>query len=123
VTVNAAILWSPRRLTEVRLDLATTVEPTSVADSSGSVIYAGTLSVSRQLQPRLRIEAGASVETEHFIGIERDDTTIGGFAAVSYALNRNAAIVARYDYERIFSDAPGADSEENIVGVRVRLQR
>jgi hypothetical protein len=123
VTVNAGILWSPRRLTEVRLNLATTVEPTSAADSSGSVIYAGTLSVSRQLQPRLRIEAGASVEAEHFIGIGRDDTTIGGFAAVSYALNRNAAIIARYDYEQIISDAPGADSEENIIGVRVRLQR
>jgi hypothetical protein len=122
-TISASLLWSPRRLTEVRLDLATTVEPTSVADSSGSVIYAGTLTVSRQMSPRVRIEAGASVEAERFIGLDRDDTTVGGFAAVSYALNRNAAIVARYDYEQIVSDAPGADSEENIVGVRVRLQR
>ena len=122
-TFSAAILWSPRRLTEVRLDLATTVQGTSVAGSSGSILYRGALTVSHQVRPRLRIEAGATVEAEHFVGFDRDDTTIGGFAALSYALNRNAALIARYSYERTMSDAPGADSEENVIGVRVRLQR
>ena len=33
---NAAILWSPRRLTEVRLDLSTDVAPTSTPDASAA---------------------------------------------------------------------------------------
>src|SRR5688500_17763113 len=123
LTAAAAILWSPRRLTEVRFDFLTEIQPTSIADVSGSVLYSGTFSVARRLSARLRAEAGGGLDHERFVGLDRDDVTYFGYAELSYSFNRTAALKARYTYERTDSTDPAADAEENMVGLRLRLQR
>jgi hypothetical protein len=123
VVAAAAILWSPRRLTDVRFELSTEVQPTSIPDASGSMLYAGELSVARRLGPRLRAEVGADVEYERFVGLDRHDWTFGGFAELAYAFNRTASVLARYAYEATRSTDADADTDENVVSVRVRIQR
>jgi hypothetical protein len=118
----ASILWSPRRLWDVRLDLTTQAETTTIADSPGSMLYSGTLSVSRQVTPRFKMEVGGGLDYEHFIGVDRDDTTPAAYTQATYAFNRTASLIARYGYERTYSTEEGQDSEENVVSVRVRLQ-
>ena len=123
VTAAASVLWSPRRLTEVRLDLSTDVQPTSIPGASGSVLYSATLTLARLASPRLRMEAGAGFDHERFIGVDRREDTLSGFAGVSYAFNRMASVEARYIHERTDSTDPALEATANTVTVRVRLQR
>ena len=121
--VDAAILWSPRRLTEVRIDLSTDTLATSLAGQSGSVVYAGFVTIARQVTPRVQLAVGGGVEYEEAIGADWHDVTFTGVAEASYAFNRTASLAARYEYERVESTLAGGDSEAHIVGVRLRLQR
>lgn len=123
VVAEAALLWSPRRLTEIRFALSTEVQPTSLADSSGSILYTGELAFARRVNSRLRLETGAEIERETFEGTDEEDITFTGFAGLSYAFNRTASLNARYTYERTESDDPGGDTTQNTVSLRLRIQR
>ena len=120
---NAALMWSPRRLTTIKLDLSTSVDPTSIAGASGSFVYSGTLSVVHQLNARLTMEAGVGIDYQRYVGADLRQTVYSGFAGASYALNRTAALQARYTHERTDGSGPGSDGDENIVTLRLRLQR
>ena len=86
------------------------------------MLYSSNLSVSRQITPRFKMEVGGGLDYEHFIGVDRDDTTPAAYTQATYAFNRTASLIARYGYERTYSTEEGQDSEENVVSVRVRLQ-
>jgi hypothetical protein len=120
---NASILWSPRRLTEVRLDLATDVGSTSTPGASASILYAGTLTLSRSMTPRIRGEVGIGLSHEHRIGDDFRDLTFTSFTGASYAFNRTASLEARYVYERTDRNEPGGDFDAHEISVRLRLQR
>jgi hypothetical protein len=121
--LNAAIVWSPVRLTQVRVDLTTDTPSTSVPDESGSVLYSGLLSVERRITPRIRLAGGGGVDYEYSVGGDWRDWTFTGFAEASYAFNRFASISARYSYERLESSDPDSNYDAHIVGVRLRVQR
>ena len=123
LVASASILWSPRRLTEVRLDFSTEAQPTSIADASASIVYSGELTIARRSTSRLRLETGVAVEYETFVGADFWDFTYGGFAGASYAFSRTASLEGRYIYERTESDAAESESDEHAVTVRLRLQR
>lgn len=123
VLANASILWSPRRLTDVRLDLSTGVSPTSTPGASAAVLYAGTLTLARSLTPRVRAETGVGLSYEDRIGDDFRDVTFTGFAGASYAFNRTASIEGRYTYSRTDRNEADGDYDSHEVGVRLRLQR
>jgi hypothetical protein len=120
---NASILWSPRRLTEVRVDLTTDVSPTSTPFTSASVIYAGSVTLARSLTPRVRAETGVGLSYEDRIGDDFRDVTFTGFADVSYAFNRVASIIGRYEYQRTDRNETDGDFDAHEVSLRFRLQR
>ncbi len=120
---NAAILWSPRRLTDVKLDLSTTISPTNTPGASATVLYSGTLTLARNLTPRVRGEAGIGLSYERRIGDNWRDVTFSGFAGASYAFNRIASIEGRYVYERTDRNEPDGKYDSHEVGVRLRFQR
>ena len=120
---NASILWSPRRLTEVRVDLTTDVSPTSTPFTSASVIYAGSVTLARSLTPRVRAETGIGLSYEDRIGDDFRDVTFTGFADVSYAFNRVASIIGRYEYQRTDRNETDGDFDAHEVSLRFRLQR
>ena len=122
-TAAASILWSPRRLTEVRFDFITETQPTSLSDSPGSILYSGTLSVERRINPRFTLSGGGGLDYEHFVGVDRNDTTWSGFTEITYAFNRVTSLKARYSYEKTDSTDPDAEESENVVSLRLRVQR
>jgi hypothetical protein len=81
------------------------------------------VTAARRLNSRFRVETGAGIEREHFQGLDRDDVTYIGFAGLTYAFNRTASVSARYVFEQTESDDPDADTTENTVGIRLRIQR
>lgn len=121
--LNAAILWSPRRLTEVKVDLSTDVQPTSAPDESGTVLYSGLVTVSRSITPRFKLSAGGGIDYEYSVGGDWRDVTFVGLAEASYAFNRVASVTATYEYEQVESTEAGSSSRAHTVGVRVRVQR
>lgn len=123
LVANASILWSPQRLTEVTLDLSTDVNPTSTPGTSATVLYSGTLTLARNLTPRVRAETGVGLSYEDRIGDNWRDVTFSGFAGASYAFNRIASIEGRYVYARTDRNEPGGKYDSHEVGVRLRLQR
>ncbi len=120
---NAAILWSPRRLTDVRIDLTTETQPTSTPGVSASIVYAGTLSLAHSFTPRVRGEAGVGLSYERHVGDDWRDVTFTGFAGLSYAFNRVASIEGRYEYQRTDRNEPNGDYDVHTVGVRLRFQK
>lgn len=120
---DASILWSPRRLTEVRLDLSTDTKPTTLTGASASILYSGTLTVARRITPRFRVEVGASIDHERFVGADRADTTYSAFTGVSYAFSRVLSLKASYEYERTERGDSSPTTDANVIGVRLRIQR
>ncbi len=120
---NASILWSPRRLTEVKLDLSTSVNPTTTPGASATVLYSSTLTLARNLTARVRGETGVGLSYEDRIGDNWRDVTFSGFAAISYAFSRTASIEGRYTYERTDRNEAGGKYDTNAVEIRLRLQR
>jgi len=120
---DASVIWSPRRLTELRLEFDTETGSTGLPGASGTVLYSGAFIASRQVGARLNLEAGAQLEYERFVGAGRRDVTFSAFAGASYALNRFSALVGRYGYERTDSTDNESDTDENVVSLRLRLQR
>lgn len=120
---NAAILWSPHRLTEVRLDLTTETSPTSTPDASASIVYAGTLTLSHSFTPRARGEVGIGLSHEHDVGGDFRDLTFTGFTGATYAFNRVASLEARYTYQRTGRNGTDSDYDAHEISVRLRLQR
>jgi len=118
----AALMWSRRRLTEVRLDLATTADGTTIPGASGSVTYSAALTAERQLGYRLTAEAGLGLDYRDYVGTDLQETTWSAFGGLAYNLNRYAALVGRYTYERVETD-PGDRRDTNTFSVRLRVKR
>ena len=120
---DASLLWSPHRLTGVALVVTTQTRPTTLPGASASILYAGTLTLTQRLAPRITGNVGVGIDEERYVGIDSHDTTLAAFAGVSYAFNRVLSVKASYAYERTESDDPGRQGDANVVGVRVRIQR
>jgi hypothetical protein len=123
VLASARLLWSPRRLTQVRLELATNASGSTLAGVAGSLTHSALVAVERRMRHDLTLEAGLSFARETFVGLDRTDDTFGGYAELAYDLNRNLALVGRYEYEQLISDDLCDCATENVVSVRVRLKR
>ena len=120
---DASILWSPRRLTELRFYFATETRPTGIPGASSSVEYSGGVAAERRIGARWRVEGGLGLDYEFYVGADRRDVTGAAYAGLSYALSRYASLSARYSYERTESSDPDGDEDENAVSVRLRIQR
>ena len=120
---NAAILWSPRRLTEVRLDLSTEVDPTTAEGASATILYSGTLTLEHRFTTRVSGEVGIGLDHDHDVGGDFRELTFTGFAGASYHFNRIASVVARYEYDRSARTAPDEEFDVHEVSVRLRLER
>jgi hypothetical protein len=123
LVASAAVLWSPRRLTKVRLELATDASGSTLSGVAGSLTHSALVAVEQRLRRDLALEAGLYFARETFAGIDRTDDIFGGYGELTYDLNRNVALVGRYRHERLVTDDPCDCAAENVVSLRVRLKR
>ncbi|HEX2256033.1 MAG TPA: outer membrane beta-barrel protein [Afifellaceae bacterium] len=123
IVASAALLWSPRRLTDVRLELSTETARSTLPGVAGSHIRSALVAVERRIRDDLELEAGLFFSRESFVGLDLTEDTLGGYAEIAYHLNRYASLVGRYEYERLDSSALANPVAENVASVRVRLRR
>lgn len=121
--VAAAIQWSPIRGTIVGLDAGTTVEATTDAGASGSILYTTALSLSRELRHDLTGDVSLGLDYRDYSGSGDTDLTWRADASLTWWMNRHAGIVGRISWEDLSSTIPGRDRSETSLYLGLRAQR
>lgn len=122
VSVDASLDWSPRRGTNVNLQLATSTEPSGEAGDSGALLYLADLGVTHQLRANLTGEAGFTAEYRHDRS-SPDETTLGAELALTYWFNRFAGMTTRIGHEQVLSPDPAERKKTTTAYIGLRLQR
>lgn len=123
LSAAADLTWSPYRGTTVNLNAETTVEGTTTAGESGSLLHSGTLTLARQLRADLSGDLALGAAYRDYSGTSDYDLTLSGQSALTWWMNRHAGIVGRYRYETLTSSLPDRDTETHSVYLGLRLQR
>ncbi len=122
-SVEADVLWSPMRETNVRLSGSSTFEGTTTSGESGSVLYATRIGIERQMRANLTGNASLGLAWRDYSSIDPDETILSAEAGLTWWLNRYAGITGRIRHESVSSDDAGRDTETNSVFLGLKLQR
>ncbi|MDF1601712.1 outer membrane beta-barrel protein [Mesorhizobium sp. YIM 152430] len=121
--IGGNLAWSPLRGTTVDLNALTSVEGTTVPGASGSLLYAGNLSLTRELRANLTGTAGIGLDYRDYANSSAYDMTWSGQVALTWWLNRYLGLTGRARYETVTSSDAGRESDTASVFVGVRAQR
>ncbi|MCO6386542.1 outer membrane beta-barrel protein [Aliihoeflea sp. 40Bstr573] len=121
--IGGNLAWSPLRGTVVDLNALTTVEGTTSPGASGSLLYAGNLSLTRELRANLTGTAGIGLDYRDYANSSAYDMTWNGQLALTWWLNRFLGVTGRARYETVTSSDAGRESDTASVFVGVRAQR
>ncbi|HTV71162.1 MAG TPA: outer membrane beta-barrel protein [Rhizobiaceae bacterium] len=122
-TVEADLRWSPFRGTTVALNGSTTVEGTTTAGESGSILYDGRLSIDRQLRANLTGTLAFGARYRDYVGIDAHDLTLIAEGSLTWWLNRYAGVTARARHETLKSSLPDRDSKTSSIFLGLKVQR
>jgi len=91
VTIDGQLNWSPQRLTTVTAQASTQFNTSTVPNESGSVTYAASLGVTRDVRPDLALNATATAAIRSYGNAGRD-ITVQGEVGFEWHLSRYAEI-------------------------------
>ena len=123
LTFDGSLAWSPVRLTTVTTTASTTLAPSANIDDNGSVIYSGSVGISRQVRPQLTLDANLIGTIQDYDTTGRRDKTIGVNAGYTYWFNRFVAATGRVGYEKIDSSDAGSTYDVGTIRFGLRFQR
>lgn len=122
-SVDASLTWSPERGTDVALAASTTIEDTTTAGESGSVVHGATVSVARRIRSDLTGTALARINYRDYSGSSDHDLLLTAEVGATWWLNRYAGITGRLRHESQKSSIENRDYDANSVFLGLRLQR
>ena len=123
LTAEGDLTWSPERGTDVNFNASTTVEGTTTAGDSGSILYSGTVALKRELRSNLTLNASLGASWREYLSKPGNDLTLRAETSLTWWLNRYAGITGRYRYEGLQSTLANRDTTTNSVYLGVTLQR
>ncbi|EJZ18328.1 outer membrane beta-barrel protein, partial [Rhizobium sp. Pop5] len=123
-TLDASLLWSPIRGTDVNLGLQTSIQPSTTAGESGYVSHALTTTVTHQLRDNLVATMIGGVTWRDYpsdssINDELVYTTATG---LTWNINRYLDLTSTLGYE-LTARKDGPDSQQWRAGVGLKLKR
>jgi hypothetical protein len=121
VGINGNLTWSPTDLTSVVMTLATSLDESSSATSSGTKTWSGRIDVAHELRENVILLGGFGVEFEKFSG--GTDTTFASNIGVEWQLNPNLAWTAGYDGTWLEAAASGGNYNEQRLMTGIVLRR
>jgi hypothetical protein len=121
IGINGNLTWSPTDLTSVVMTLATTLDESSSATSSGTKTWSGRIDVAHELRENLTLLGGFGIEFEKFSG--GTDTTLSPNFGVEWQLNRNLAWTAGYDGTWFEAASSGGNYNDQRVMTGIVLRR
>ena len=119
--VNGNLTWGLTDLTSVLLSLATTLNESSSATSSGTKTWSGRIAVTHELRENVNLLSGLGVELEK--GSGGTDTTITPSLGMEWQLNPNLAWTAGYDGTWFEAASSSGDYNEQRLTTGIVLRR
>jgi hypothetical protein len=122
-TIDGNALWSPRRGTDVALNLRTEIEPTTTAGDSGSTAYTGTMVLSQVILENLTGQISSGLTLRDY----SDDKTpvqsvLSLGTGLTWSISRSLDFNADVAWER--TEQQGIDSTEVLrAGIGLTLKR
>ena len=116
------LTWNVTPLTTVKGGFSREVAETTLTAASGTLTTEYRVSADHELLRNLILSARASMSTEEFEGVSREDDYIKAGFGAKYMLNRNFSLVLDYDYSRRDSNVAGSDNDINKILLRLRAQ-
>ena len=95
----------------------TTVEGTTSAGESGSILYASRLSVEREIRANLTGTAILGADWRDYVGSNDHDLTLSAEAGLTWWVNRYVGLTTRARHERLKSSLPNRDATTNSIFV------
>ena len=111
------------RGTTVGLTCATAVEGATDICESGSIFYAGNLSVMREMRANLTGTAELGAGWRDYLGCTCYDLVLSGELGLTWWMNRGAGLTGRLRHEELKSNVPDRDASTSSVFVGLKLQR
>lgn len=122
-SVAGELRWSPERGTNVGLSGSTTVEGTTSAGESGSILYSSRLTVDRQIRSNLTGTAALGLAWRDYTGTNSHDLIWNAETSLTWWLNRYAGLTTRARHETVESNIDGRDSRTNSIFLGLKVQR
>ncbi len=120
--VAANINWSPRRLTTVSFDAATTTEASTTPDQSGSLLYSANATATRQIRADLSASFTLGGYYRDYAGSSEHDAGYILGTGFTYWLNRYLGLVGNLSREQMYSTDPERPFTTNSAYLGLRLQ-
>ncbi|MEX0404095.1 outer membrane beta-barrel protein [Aquibium sp. LZ166] len=121
--LDAALVWSPTRGTTVSLIGSTEVEGTTTASESGSVRYAASVEMLREVRANLTLGANAGFAWRDYVNSSDHELTLSAETNATWWFNRYAGINGRLRHERFDSTIAGRDYDASSIYLGLKLQR
>ncbi|ULR44677.1 outer membrane beta-barrel protein [Rhizobium sp. K102] len=123
-TLDASLLWSPIRGTDVNLDLQTSIQPTTTAGESGYVSHALTTTVTHQLRDNLvgTIIGGVVWRDYPTDSTVNDELVYTAATGLTWNINRYLDLTSTLGYE-LTTRKEGSDSQQWRAGLGLKLKR
>jgi hypothetical protein len=119
---RAALIWSPTRLVDVRLQGTETVAQATDTDAASVRARAVQLGLDYEFRRNVVISLSGSYETDKFLGQDRFDHVFATTAELKYLIGRFGSIALQHSYVRRESTAPFANFDKHRVGINVTAQ-
>ena len=122
--VDAQLLWSPLRGTDVTIGLLTSINPSTTAGESGYVSHALTTGIAHQLRDNLTgtVLGGITYRDYPSDSPTSDETVYTTSAGLTWNINRCLDLTSTIGYE-LTSRKTTSDSEQWRAGVGLKLKR
>lgn len=114
--------WFPSQITTVNVNLARSVEESSLGAASYVQTQLGAR-VDHELRRNVILSAGVRQDDRDYEGVAREDKYLSADVGATYLLNRRLRLRGGYAFDRNESNAPGEDFEVNrlFVGLSLHL--
>lgn len=121
-TLDANLVWSPQRGTELTATARTRFEPESTGRST-VVAYEGSLGLRHAWNNRTELTAAAVAEHSDSTLPGEDETLLTGEAGFTYWLNRGFALTGAYSHSELYSEDGADEYGSDTIRLGVKLQR
>lgn len=122
LTVDGSLVWSPTRLTTVTALVGTTLSPSSLAGTPGSVTYTGDLRLAHGFSDALSGEVGVGYTWRDYTGLVLTEQEARATTALTWALTSNVALQGRYTFRRFISSTSGSSYNSNAIEAGLRFR-
>ena len=123
VTFDGEITWRPTQLTTLTAQVSTSINATTVAGAAGALTHSANLRVQHELLRHFILSAGIGLDHVDYKGTSLVERSYSGELGAEYIFNRNAALIAVYQYDFFDTNSVNSAYTSNQIRLGMRFRR